>query len=184
MRPWRWAVPFVTVTPARPQTDARIEPGATGGAEHSVASEVEGDVVGADDQPVTGARSDMLEDLGVTRSLSRPRVSNDNPFSEANFKTAKYRPDYPARFDNIDHARTWMRRFAHWYNHVHYHSGIGHLHPADVHHGTAGATVAARQTILDRAYTANPERFRNQRPRAAKPPAVAWINKPTIHTQT
>jgi len=128
--------------------------------------------------------AELLEDLGVTRSLSRPRVSNDNPFSEANFKTAKYRPDYPARFDNIGQARAWMRRFAHWYNHVHYHSGIGHLHPADVHHGTAGDTVAARQNVLDRAYAANPERFRGQAPRAARPPAVAWINKPTIHTET
>ena len=128
--------------------------------------------------------AELLEDLGVTRSLSRPRVSNDNPFSEANFKTAKYRPDYPARFDNIDQARAWMRRFAHWYNHVHYHSGIGHLHPADVHHGTAGHTVAARQNVLDHAYAANPERFRGQPPRAARPPAVAWINKPTIHTET
>lgn len=74
--------------------------------------------------------AELLEDLGVTRSLSRPRTSNDNPFIEAHFKTAKYRPDYPDRFESLDQARTWMRRFAHWYNHDHYHSGIAYLGPA------------------------------------------------------
>lgn len=127
--------------------------------------------------------AELLEDLGVTRSLSRPRTSNDNPYSEANFKTAKYRPDYPARFDSIDEARRWMRRFVHWYNHDHYHSGIGYLHPADVHAGTGPAVVAARQTVLDAAYQANPARFRHRPPVAATPPAEAWINKPTIQTK-
>lgn len=128
--------------------------------------------------------AELLEDLGVTRSLSRPRTSNDNPYSEAQFKTAKYRPDYPDRFDSIDQARSWMRRFARWYNHEHYHSGIGYLHPADVHAGNADAVVAARQQVLDAAYTANPDRFRNQPPQAAQPPAEAWINKPTVQTKT
>jgi putative transposase len=128
--------------------------------------------------------AELLEDLGVTRSLSRPRTSNDNPYSEANFKTAKYRPDYPDRFSSLDEARTWMRRFARWYNHDHYHSGIGYLHPADVHAGTAAATVAARQAVLDAAYTANPQRFRHRPPRAASPPTEAWINKPTLQTNT
>ncbi len=124
--------------------------------------------------------ADLLEKLGVTRSLSRPRVSNDNPYSEAAFKTVKYRPDYPKRFSNLADARTWMRKFAHWYNAEHYHSGIGYHHPADVHHGTAAATTRARQTVLDAAYQANPDRFRNKPPHAAAPPTEAWINKPTI----
>lgn len=126
--------------------------------------------------------AELLEDLGVTRSLSRPRTSNDNPYSEANFKTAKYRPDYPARFDSIEAARSWMRRFVHWYNHDHYHSGIGYLHPADVHAGTADTVVATRQAVLDAAFHANPDRFRRRRPSAATPPTKAWINKPTIQT--
>lgn len=127
--------------------------------------------------------AELLEDLGVTRSLSRPRTSNDNPYSEAHFKTAKYRPDYPARFASIDEARAWMRRFAHWYNHDHYHSGIGYLHPADVHAGRHHNVVASRQTVLDAAYQANPGRFRHRPPTASAPPTEAWINKPTIQTK-
>lgn len=128
--------------------------------------------------------AELLEDLGVTRSLSRPRTSNDNPYSEANFKTAKYRPDYPNRFGSLDEARTWMRRFAFWYNHDHYHSGIAYLHPADLHAGTAHETIAARQHVLDAAYQTNPERFRHRPPHAKTPPAEAWINKPTVQTKT
>jgi putative transposase len=128
--------------------------------------------------------AELLEDLGVTRSLSRPRTSNDNPYSEANFKTAKYRPDYPDRFESLEAARSWMRRFARWYNHEHYHSGIAYLHPADVHTGRAVEIVAARQHVLDAAYAANPERFRHRPPRAASPPIEAWINKPTVQTKT
>lgn len=127
--------------------------------------------------------AELLEDLGVTRSLSRPRTSNDNAYSEANFKTAKYRPDYPARFESIDDARSWMRRFVAWYNHDHYHSGIGYLHPADVHAGRAAETVAARQAVLDAAYHAHPERFINGPPTADPAPIEAWINKPTIKTK-
>ena len=126
--------------------------------------------------------ADLLEKLGVTRSLSRPRVSNDNPYSEAAFKTVKYRPDYPKRFENIAAARTWMRRFAAWYNADHYHSGIGYHHPADVHNGTATTTVTKRQAVLDQAYQAHPNRFRNKPPTAPALPTEAWINKPTIHT--
>lgn len=128
--------------------------------------------------------AELLEDLSVTRSLSRPRVSNDNPYSEANFKTAKYRPDYPARFDSVDDTRSWMRRFVAWYNHDHYHSGIGYLHPADVHDGTAHEIVAHRQAVLDAAHTAHPERFPNGAPQAATPPTETWINKPNIQTNT
>ncbi|MGI8792339.1 MAG: integrase core domain-containing protein, partial [Acidimicrobiales bacterium] len=104
--------------------------------------------------------------------------------SESNFKTAKYRPDYPDRFDTIEAARTWMRRFARWYNHEHYHSGIAYLHPADLHDGIAGATIAARQGVLDAAYEANPKRFRNRPPKAPTPPTEAWINNPTIKSKT
>ena len=126
--------------------------------------------------------ADLLEKLGVTRSLSRPRVSNDNPYSEAAFKTVKYRPDYPKRFTDINDARSWMRRFAAWYNTDHYHSGIGYHHPADLHAGTAPTTVTKRQTVLNTAYQANPNRFRNKPPTAPALPTEAWINKPTIHT--
>ena len=127
---------------------------------------------------------ELLEDLGVNRSLSRPRVSNDNPYSEANFKTVKYRPDYPARFESAEHAQAWMRRFVSWYNCELYHSGIGYLHPADVHAGRADEIVAERQAVLDAAYKANPQRFRNGPPKAARPPAEAWINQPAIQTKT
>jgi putative transposase len=135
-------------------------------------------------QMTSNTIAELLEDLGVTRSLSRPRTSNDNPYSEANFKTVKYRPDYPDRFESLDEARTWMRKFAHWYNHDHYHGGVAYLHPADVHAGTTAAIIAARQAVLDAAYQANPDRFRNQPPRAASPPTEAWINKPTVQTNT
>ena len=126
--------------------------------------------------------ADLLERLGVTRSLSRPRVSNDNPYSEAAFKTVKYRPDYPKRFENIAAARAWMRTFTAWYNTDHYHSGIGYHHPADVHDGTATSTMTKRQTVLDAAYHAHPDRFRNNPPAAPALPAEAWINKPTKQT--
>jgi len=128
--------------------------------------------------------AELLEDLGVTRSLSRPRVSDDNPYSEANFKTVKYRPTYPARFQTIDDARTWMRDFVDWYNNIHYHSGIGYLHPGDVHAGTHHDVVAQRQHVLDAAFAEHPRRFRNRPPTAAGPPNEAWINKPTIQTDT
>ncbi|MCP5035040.1 MAG: IS3 family transposase [Actinomycetia bacterium] len=134
-------------------------------------------------QMTSSTIAELLESLGVTRSLSRPRTSNDNPYSEAAFKTVKYRPDYPERFGDIAQARTWMRKFVVWYNTEHYHSGIGYLHPADVHAGTHHDTINARQAVLDEAYQANPERFRNKPPHALTPPAEAWINKPDIQTK-
>jgi len=96
----------------------------------------------------------------------------------------KYRPDYPARFGDIAEARTWMRKFVPWYNGEHYHSGIGYLHPGDVHAGTHHSTIEARQGVLDQAFEANPERFRNRPPHAPAPPAEEWINKPGIQTKT
>jgi putative transposase len=119
----------------------------------------------------------------VTRSLSRPRISNDNPYSESNFKTAKYRPEYPKRFASVAEARSWARRFVHWYNQVHYHSAIGLLNPAEVHAGNGGAIRAARQSVLDAAYKAHPERFLNKAPAAPDIPVSAWINKPTVRTE-
>lgn len=86
-------------------------------------------------QMISMTIAELLEDLGVTRSLSRPRVSNDNPSSEANFKTAKYWPDYPDRFEGLAHARAWFTTFTTWYNETHYHSGVGLHHPSDVHDG-------------------------------------------------
>ena len=134
-------------------------------------------------QMTSNSMAELLEELGVTRSLSRPRVSNDNPYSEAGFKTAKYRPDYPNRFATLAEARSWARRFVRWYNHEHYHSGVGLLHPAEVHQGNGPAIRAARQKVLDAAYTTHPERFLNKAPTAPAIPAAAWINKPTISTE-
>jgi len=119
----------------------------------------------------------LLADLGVLRSHSRPHVSNDNPFSEAQFKTFKYSPRFPGRFASIAHARTFVDEFFDHYNHHHRHSGIGLHTPADVHNGLAGHVRAARQLVLDAAYTARPDRFR-QPPRAPRIPEAAWINQP------
>ncbi|MBI2710062.1 MAG: IS3 family transposase [Actinobacteria bacterium] len=130
---------------------------------------------------IAGTVAELLNELGVAKSHSRPRVSNDNPFIESHFKTLKYRPDYPDRFDSINHARSWCRRFVHWYNEVHYHSGIGYLRPADLHDGNHTAIVEHRQTTLDAAAAAHPERF-TKRPTPAKIPTKAWINKPTIQS--
>ncbi len=130
---------------------------------------------------IAGTVAELLNELGVSKSHSRPRVSNDNPYIEAHFKTLKYRPDYPDRFDSIGAARTWVRRFVHWYNEVHYHSGIGYLRPADLHAGNHTAIVEARQATLDAAAEAHPERF-TKRPRPPAVPTKAWINRPTIHT--
>ena len=135
-------------------------------------------------QMTSATIAELLEDLSVTRSLSRPRVSDDNPYSEAAFKTVKYRPSYPDRFDSLEDARVWMRKFVAWYNTEHYHSGIGYLHPADLHNGTAETIIDARQSVLDAAYQAHPERFIGGPPKAARPPAAAWINKPTIQTKS
>lgn len=130
---------------------------------------------------IAGTVAELLNELGVGKSHSRPRVSNDNPFIESHFKTLKYRPDYPARFDSITAARAWVRKFVHWYNHVHYHSGIGYLRPADLHDGNHTAIVEHRQATLDAAAAAHPERF-TSRPTPPKIPTKAWINKPVIQS--
>lgn len=123
----------------------------------------------------------LLVDLDVTRSHSRPRQSNDNPYSEAAFKTLKYSPDYPTRFASINDARAWMEGFVGYYNHEHRHSGIGYYTPASVHFGTAGLVRTQRQATLDAAYAAHPERF-NRRPEAPRLPEKAAINDPTRRT--
>jgi putative transposase len=120
----------------------------------------------------------LLADLGVRKTHSRPYTSTDNPYSEAQFKTLKYRPGFPARFDSIDHARAFSREFFRWYNHHHRHCGIGLMTPATVHYGRAERTHAERQRVLDLAYAATPERFVRRAPTPPPVPVAAWINKP------
>jgi putative transposase len=122
--------------------------------------------------------SDLLIRLGVERSHSRPHVSNDNPYSEAGFKTLKYCPAFPDRFGSIEDARTFCEVFFGFYNHEHRHSGIGYHTPASVHFGTAEEVRAQRAETLGAAYAANPARFRHRRPQPPKLPTVAWINEP------
>jgi len=121
----------------------------------------------------------LLLDLGVERSHSRPHVSNDNPYSEAAFKTLKYAPVFPTTFGSLQDARAFCEAFFSYYNHEHRHSGIGLHTPASVHHGTATQIRAQRQVTLDAAYATNPERFTRQRPAAPKLPTAAWINQPS-----
>lgn len=124
-------------------------------------------------QPV----SDLLANLSITRSHSRPHVSNDNPYSESQFKTLKYCPVFPGSFTTIGEARAFCALFFDYYNNEHRHSGIGLHTPASVHDGTARKIRERRQEILDAAYAEHPERFRS-RPVAPKLPERAWINKP------
>jgi len=120
----------------------------------------------------------LLADLGVTKSHSRPHVSNDNPYSESQFKTLKYRPQFPDRFGSIQDARAFCQHFFGWYNFAHHHSGIGLLVPADVHYGRAEQVQAARAEILTAAHAAHPERFVRKPPQPPALPTVAWINQP------
>jgi putative transposase len=121
----------------------------------------------------------LLADLGLTKTHSRPHVSNDNPYSESQFKTLKYRPGFPVQFGSLADARAWARVFFQWYNHDHHHTGIGLLTPASVHRGQAAETIAARQQVLVEAYQAHPERFVRGTPRAPALPTAVWINPPT-----
>ena len=122
--------------------------------------------------------SQLLMDLGVTRTHSRPHVSNDNPYSEAAFKTLKYCPAFPDRFGSIEDARAFCAEFFEHYNHVHRHSGIGLHTPASVHYGTADEIRTQRQATLSAAFAVNPIRFRHRPPTAPRIPEVAWINPP------
>jgi putative transposase len=120
----------------------------------------------------------LLADLGVTKTHSRPHVSNDNPYSEAQFKTLKYRPGFPDRFASIEEARAFCQGFFRWYNAEHRHAGIGLLAPEVVHYGLAQDAYDARAQVLASAFAAHPERFVRQAPRPPQLPTAAWINPP------
>ena len=120
----------------------------------------------------------LLADLGITKTHSRPHVSNDNPFSEAQFKTLKYRPAFPDRFGAIQDVRAHCHVFFPWYNTEHHHSGLGLLTPSDVHHGLVEQRVAARAAVLATAYGAHPERFPGGLPQPPACPTEVWINPP------
>jgi len=120
----------------------------------------------------------LLATLGITKSHSRPHVSNDNPFSESQFKTLKYCPQFPHRFASYDQALDFCSTFFHWQNCEHHHWGLGLLTPAMVHHGQADSALAARQAVLDAAYAAHPDRFVRQPPQPLKLPSQVWINPP------
>ena len=124
----------------------------------------------------------LLADLEVAKSFSRPHTPDDNPYSEAQFKTMKYRPGYPDRFESQDHARGWARDFIHWYNHEHYHNGLALMTPAMVHHGLAEAVYTHRQRVLQAAYEAHPERFVRGMPTPPALPKEVWINQPQSGT--
>jgi len=121
----------------------------------------------------------LLADLAVTKSHSRPYVSDDNPYSESHFRTLKYRPDFPDRFGCIEDSRAFCQRFFAWYNEEHRHSGIELLTPAMVHYGQAPAIIEQRQVVLDAAYQAHPERFVRSAPKLLAIPKEVWINKPS-----
>lgn len=123
--------------------------------------------------------SQLLVDLGVARSHSRPHVSNDNPYSEAAFKTLKYAPVFPGEFGSLADARAFCETFFGYYNHEHRHAGIGLHTPASVHYGTAREVRAQRQVTLDAAYATHPDRFGRRRPAPPKLPTAAWINQPS-----
>lgn len=120
----------------------------------------------------------LLADLGVTKTHSRPHVSNDNPYSEAQFKTLKYRPEFPDRFGSIEDARSFCSRFFAWYCNEHRHSGIAMMTPASVHHGRAQQVREQRALVLEAAWKRHPERFARQ-PQPQALPSAAWINPPT-----
>lgn len=120
----------------------------------------------------------LLGNLGVEKTHSRPHVSNDNPYSEAHFKTMKYRPGFPSRFGSMEDALAFCRRFFAWYNEKHYHKGLGLLTPASVHYGTAEAILAARHEVRMAAYGRHPERFPAGPPKPQSLPEAVWINPP------
>lgn len=120
----------------------------------------------------------LFADLGVTQSLARPHTPNDNPYSEAQFKTVKYHPTFPERFGSVLDARTWGQQLFHWYNYEHHHTGLGLMTPAAVHLGQAPALWVARQRVLQLAYAAHPERFVKGLPQPPALPSAAWINPP------
>ena len=122
----------------------------------------------------------LLADLSITRSLSRPYTSNDNPFSEAHFRTLKYRPEFPDRFGSHQHGLSFLRPFFHWYNEEHHHGGIGFFTPGQVHRSEVERVLAERRRALDAAFLAHPERFKGRWPLPPAPPRAVWINPPAL----
>jgi putative transposase len=122
----------------------------------------------------------LMADLGITKSHSRPHVSNDNPFSESQFKTMKYRPDFPERFGSIEHGRNFAADFFRWYNTEHHHVGLGLFTPHDVHHELAATKREQRGRVLAEAFALHPERFPNGRPSPRPLPTAVWINPPAM----
>jgi putative transposase len=120
----------------------------------------------------------LMADPGITKTHSRPHVSDDNPYSESHFRTLKYRPRFPERFGSVQDARGLCPGFFHWYNEDHRHSGMGLLAPAVVHYGLAPAAIEQRRAVLDAACSAQPERFMHRPSRPVPPPKEVWINKP------
>jgi putative transposase len=121
----------------------------------------------------------LLADLGVTKTHSRPHVSNDNPYSEAQFKTLKYCPQFPGRFGSIQDAKSFCQPFFNWYNKEHRHSGIALMTPEQVHYGMAKHVHQYRALVLEAAFEKNPNRFKGKVPAPKLPPKAAWINKPS-----
>jgi putative transposase len=120
----------------------------------------------------------LMADLGITKTHSRPHVSDDNPYSESHFRTLKYRPGFPVRFGSLQDARSFSQEFFSWYNNEHRHSGLGLLSPAVVHYGLAPEAIKQRRAVLDAAYSAHPERFVRRPPQPLPAPTEVWINKP------
>ena len=126
----------------------------------------------------------LLGDLGVTKTHSRPHVSNDNPYSESQFRTLKYRPEFPDRFGCIQDSRAFCQGFFRWYNEEHRHSSLGLLTPAMVHYGQAENILRQRQEVLDVAYQLHPERFVRSAPKPPALPSEVWINRPALEPLT
>ncbi len=122
----------------------------------------------------------LMADLGVTKTHSRPQISNDNPYSEAQFKTLKYRPDYPSRFGCLVDARAWAQAFFAWYNHKHHHTGLALLTPSEVHYQLARSVLQKRQAVLCAAYQKTPQRFVKGLPVPSQLPSAVWINPPQV----
>jgi putative transposase len=123
----------------------------------------------------------LLADLGIVKTHSRPHVSDDNPYSESHFKTLKYRPSFPDRFGSLEEARRFCQEFFSWYNHEHHHSGLQLMTPATVHYGHAEELLSHRQSVLDTAYQAHPERFVKRPPQHPSLPEAVWINPPVAN---
>ena len=133
---------------------------------------------------ISQCTAQLLADLGVTRSLSRPQVSDDNPFSEAQFKTLKYHPSFPGRFEDQGQAKTFCRSFFRWYNAEHRHGGISMLTPEQVHFGHADQVIARREAVLSEAWAAHPDRFVSGQPKPKPLPEAVWINPPILSLTT